>query len=178
MTAANEKMSWKKRITRELVRYSINATYLAIVFGLFAWYRRLILAEYDIRYLKYGVALIEALVLAKVIWMGDLLGLGGRFFKDKPLIYATLYNSAVFSLFVGVFAVLEHTIGGLLKGEGWLGGLAELRAEGGYELIARCLITFCVFIPFFAFKELGKTFGEEGKLGRLFFRKRMIAASG
>src|SRR5215831_19475319 len=95
MDAANGKTSWKERITHELVRYSINATYLAIVFGLFAWYRRLILAEYDIRYLKYGVALIEALVLAKVIWAGDLLGLGRRFFKNKPLIYPTLYNSAV-----------------------------------------------------------------------------------
>jgi hypothetical protein len=137
----------------------------------------LILAEYDIRYLKYGVAIIEALVLAKVIWVGDLLGLGKRLFREKPLIFPTLYNSAVFGLFVGAFAVLEHTIGGLLKGKGWLGGLAELRAEGGYELLARCLITFCVFIPFFAIKELGRTFREEGKLGRMFFHDRTVAAT-
>lgn len=56
--------------------------------------------------------------------------------------------------------------------KGLAGGLAELRAEGWYELLARCLITFVVFIPFFAFKELGRTFGQEGKVGRLFFRNR------
>jgi hypothetical protein len=176
MDGAKTKRGWKQAMVRELVRYWINVAYLGTVFGLFAWYRRLILAEYDIRYLKYGVAIIEAVILAKVIWVGDLLGLGRQIFRDKPLIYPTLYNSAVFSFFVGAFAVIEHTVGGLLKGKGWLGGFAELRAEGGYELIARCLITFCVFIPYFAFKELGKTFGEEGTLGRLFFRNRAPAA--
>jgi hypothetical protein len=139
----------------------------------------LILAEYNIHYLKYGVAIIEALVLAKIIWAADKLGLGAnKLFKNKPLIYPTLYDAAVFGLFVGIFSVVEHTIAGLLKGKGWLGGLAELRAEGGYELIARCLITFCVFIPFFAFKELARTFGDESKLGRLFFRDRTAMASG
>ncbi len=175
MAEVKTKKVWKEKIAREAGRYFINVLYLATVFGLFAWYRRLILAEYDIRYLKYGVAIIEALVLAKIIWVGDLLGLARKFFQEKPLIFPTLYNSAIFSLCVGVFAVLEHTVGGLLKGKGWLGGLAELRAEGGYELIARCLITFCVFIPFFAFRELGKVLGEEGKLGRLFFRDRTLA---
>ena len=178
MAAVNAKKVWKERVAREIARYFCNVVYLAIVFGLFAWYRRLILAEYNIRYLKYGVAIFEALVLAKIVWMADLLGLTRRLFQKKPLIFPTLYNSAVFSVFVGVFAVLEHTVGGLLKGKGWLAGLAELRAEGGYELIARCLITFCVFIPFFALRELGKTLGQEGKLGRLFFRDRTLAVPG
>src|SRR5215472_17137660 len=98
MDEAKQKIGWKQRFIREFVNYWINFVYLAIVFGLFAWYRRLILAEYEIKYLNYGVAIIEALILAKVILIGDMLGLG-REFKNKPLIYQTLYNSIVFSLF-------------------------------------------------------------------------------
>ena len=52
------------------------------------------------------------------------------------------------------------------------GGLAKLWGEGKYELLARCLVTFLAFIPFFAFKELEAVVGK-GSLRRLFFRKRV-----
>lgn len=175
MVETKEKTGWKQRAKREFVRYWINFAYLVVVFGLFAWYRRLILAEYDIKYLRYGVAIVEALILAKVILVAEMMGLG-REFEQKPLIYPTLYNSIVFSLFVGVFALIEHTVEGLLHGKGLTGGLAQLRAEGWYELLARCLITFVVFIPFFAFRELGRAFGHEGKVVGLFFRNRYSPA--
>ncbi len=169
------KEPWKKRIRRELITYWTNVIYLAIFFGAFAWYRRFILAHYDISYLNYGSAIVEALILAKVIMLGDILGLS-RGFEDRPLIYPTLYKAIVFSCFVGVFAILEHVLGGVLKGKGAAGGLAELWGEGKYELIARCLINFLAFIPFFAFRELRTVLGA-GKLHSLFFRKRAVAAS-
>jgi len=173
MDDAKQRTGWKQRAVHETVEYGINVLYLAIVFGLFAWYRRLILAEYQISYLHYGVAIVEALVLAKVILIGDMLGLSGAV-KDKPLIYPTVYNSVVFSIFVGLFGILEHTIGGWLRGKGLVGGLIELWDEGRYELLARCLVIFFLFIPFFAVKELRRTLGE-GRLGNLFFRKKIAA---
>lgn len=171
MDEAKPKESWKQKARREFIRYWINVLYLAIFFGVFAWYRRLILAHYDIKYLKYGTALVEALVLAKVMLIGDAVGLGRKIFEDKPLIFPTLYQSAIFTFFVGVFAVLEGTVGGFFKGEGWSGWLIELQDEGKYEFLARCLMVFVAFIPFFAFKELGKMLGA-GKLGKLFLRDR------
>src|SRR5262245_34380390 len=45
-----------------------------------------------------------------------------------------------------------------------------------YELLARCLITFVAFIPFFAFKELERILGED-KMRTLFFRGRAATAS-
>ena len=134
------------------------------------------MAEYRISYLNYGVAIIEALVLAKVILMGNALGLS-RGLEDKPLIFPTLYKAVVFSLFVGIFGVLEHMIGGLLHGKGLAGGFQELMSEGRYELLARCMVTFFAFIPFFAFQELGQVLGE-GKLGALFFRKKTEGETG
>ena len=38
----------KQKAKHELIEYAVNVVYLAIVFAAFTWYRRLILASYDI----------------------------------------------------------------------------------------------------------------------------------
>lgn len=169
------KGNWKHRMGQEFVRYWINVVYLATFFGVFTWYRRFVLAEYRITYLHYGTAIIEALILAKVILIGDALGLN-RKDENKPLIYPTVRKAIVFSIFVGIFAVIEHVVGGLFHGKGVAGGLATLWSEGRDEILARCLVTFFAFIPFFAFRELGMLLGE-GKLRKLFFRRNTAAGS-
>jgi len=175
MDEVRQKMGWKQKAKREFVRYWLNVFYLAIVFGLFAWYRRLILARYEIEYLEYGVAIVEAMVLAKVVMIGDVLGLSRKVFRDRPLILPTLYKSVLFSLFVALFGIAEATIKGLWKGQGWGGWFEEMREGGKYEFLARCLMVFVVFIPYFGFKELGDVFGE-GKLGKIFFRSKQTPA--
>jgi hypothetical protein len=127
------------------------------------------MAEYQIGYQHFGIAVIKALILAKVIMIGDILRLG-RGLEDKPLIFSTLYKSAVFSIWVAVFDVLEEAIKGVLHGTGLAGGFADIMAKGKYELLAGFLVVFFAFIPFFAFKELGRLLGE-GKIRDLFFRR-------
>jgi hypothetical protein len=172
---ANKKLGWKKRLVRELIEYWTNVLYLAVFFGAFAWYRRLILAGYEISYLNYGAAVIEALIMAKVILIGQALGLS-RGFEDRPLIFPTLYKAVLFSLFVGVFAVVEHLVTGLVRGKSLEVELNDLLSEGKYEMLARCMVTFLAFIPFFAVQELAQVLGE-GKLRTLFFRARTAAES-
>ncbi len=129
----------------------------------------MIMAEYQIGYQHYGIVVIKALILAKVIMIGDVLRLG-RKLEDRPLIFPTLYKSAVFSIWVAVFNVLEDTIKGLLHGIGLAGGIDEIISKGKYELLAGFLVVFFAFVPFFAFKELGRLLGE-GKIRDLFFRR-------
>lgn len=164
-----KKAGMKEKVELELIKYWVTFLYLTVFFGAFAWYRRLILAEYGISYLHYGVAVIEALVLAKVILIGDAMHLGRRL-EEKPLIIPTLYKTVVFSVFVGVFGILEHTLGALIHGKGLAGGFEEIESEGIYALLARCLVTFIAFIPFFGFREIGRLLGE-GSIRRLFFQK-------
>jgi hypothetical protein len=135
----------------------------------------LVLAEYQISYLHYGVSVIQAMVLAKVIVVGRALRLGRRL-KDHPLIVPTIYKAIVFSIFVALFGVVEHTIIGSLHGKGIAGGFEELASTGKDELLARCMVMFVAFIPFFAFEELERVLGE-GKLGNLFFRRRSASES-
>lgn len=173
--AHKKKAGWKHKIVDELIKYWINVLYLTIYFGVFTSYRRLILAQYEISYEDYGISLIKALVLAKVIMIGDVLRLG-RGFKDKPLIVPTLYRTILFSGWIWLFGVIEHTIRGLLQGKGLFGGFEELMGKGEFELLARCLVTFVAFLPFFAFRELGRVLGE-GKISELFFRRKAATES-
>jgi hypothetical protein len=87
------------------------------------------------------------------------------------LIYPTLYQTVVFTVWVALFAVFEKTVGGLLHGKGLAGGFSEILGQGTYELLARCMMVFFAFIPFFAFKETERILGE-GKIRSLFFRGR------
>jgi hypothetical protein len=165
-----KKGNLKGKIYHEMAQYWIIVLYLALVFAAFTQYRRFVLAAHGITYTNYGVALIESLVLAKVIMIGDVIRLGRRL-EHKPLIYSTLLKTSVFSLFVGVFNIIEHMIRSLWKGEGLRGGYFELLGKGNHELLAGCLVILVAFIPFFALRELSRVLGE-GKIWTLFFQSR------
>ncbi len=170
MNEKTKKTDWKQKVIHEFLEYWINVIYLALFFGVFISYRRLILAQYQISYIEYGVSIIEALVLAKIIMIGTVLRIGQRF-QEMPLIIPTIFRSFIFSIWVAIYKVLEHTVVGLVHGKGLTGGINELIGRGGNELVAGCLVIFFAFIPFFAVKELGRVMGE-GKLAELFLRRR------
>jgi len=177
MTVKKEKQAgWKQKIIHEMTEYWINFVYLAVVFFTFTLYRRLILEEYQVSYLHHGIAVIEAAVLAKIILLGEGARIG-RKHEDKPLILPTLHKTIVFAIWVIGFKVLEHMIGGLLRGKGLAGGFHDLISKDGYEILANGLVMISAFVPFFAIKELGRVLGRE-KLHALFFRRRMATGSG
>jgi hypothetical protein len=157
----------KKRVRDELIEYAFNVIYLTLVFAAYFIHQRLLLASYDITYKNYGVAVIEALVLGKVIMIGGVFRLG-RGLEDKPLIYPTLYKSLVFTVFVAVFKAIEHGIRGLWRGEGIMGGLAAFSEKGWELMLANALFVLVAFIPFFAVKELGRVLGQK-TVRELFF---------
>lgn len=165
--AIGKDAGWKQRLRHEMFEYWVTVLYLALYFGAFAIYRRLTLAQHEIEYLEYGMALMQALVLAKVIFLGHLMGLG-RGCKHRPLIIPTLASAALFTVWVACFKVLEHTIGGLLRGEGATAGFHHFFGKGYHELLASSFVVFFTFLPFFAFHELNRVLGK-GKIWKLFF---------
>jgi len=167
--ASLKKRGWKQKIIHEVIEYWMTVAYLALYFGVFTTYRRLILAKHEIAYLNYGVAFFQAFVLGKVILIGDALHLAPSF-KGKPLIYPTLFRSVLFTLWVILFSILEHTLRAVVRGEGVMHGLHEIVGKGKYEIGASCLVVFFTFIPFFALRELRRVMGE-GRLWRLFFKE-------
>ena len=146
------------------------SAYLAAFFLALTTYRKLLLAEYDIGYFEYGYAIVEALVMGKVILIGEALGLGQRF-DERPLAISTLWKTLAFGVFVALFSVLEHSVDALAHGRSLATAVYHLAGKQGYELLARVIVTLVALAPLFAFLETGRIPGE-GKLNDLFFRRR------
>jgi hypothetical protein len=156
------------RETQKLVGYTI---YLALVFGIFNNYRRLVLSEYEITYLNYGYSLIEALILAKVVLIGEALKLGERSRSlNGPLIIPTLYKSLMFGVLVAIFTVLEKLVTGAIHHKDLAQIALDVVSKGRYEILARILMMFVAFVPFFAFLELQDALGADYL--HLFFTRR------
>jgi hypothetical protein len=162
--------SLKARAVEEFKLFWIIALYLWVFLGSFTVYRRLVVAETGTAYLHYGVAVIEALVIAKVILIGGMFAFTRRF-DNKPLIVPVLYKSLLFAILVLLFGVVEHLVEGWFHKQGLMGGLREIASLGDYELGARVLMLFVAFVPFFAFGEIGRVLGPQ-KLAAMFFGKR------
>ena len=160
----------KQAAIHELRAFLMISLYLFLFLSAFATYRRLLMDQYKINYVRMGYVAVEAMVLAKVIMIGNWLRLGEKT-RRGPLIFATLARTVAFTLFALVFAVLEHVVIGLFDGKA-LGAIAHGITElDQYEFFGRLLVIFITFIPFFAIWEIGVVVGPD-KLRALFFRRR------
>ena len=176
MDTVNNKKGWKQRILHELVSYWIIVLYLAIFFGVFTTYRRLLLAHHQIDYAEYGISVIRALVLAKVVLVAETLRLG-RGFEDKPLVVPTLYKTLLFTICMALFSVAEELVRGFIHGKGVAAAADEVMSQLHLEWLARALVVFFAFIPFFMVRELGRVLGK-GTIARLFFQRRSAIEAG
>ncbi len=162
----------KQRFREEMERYAITFVFLAAFFVALTTYRRLLLAEYHLGTFDYGFALVKALILAKLILIGDALHLGRRY-ERAPLALTTLYKTLVFSLFIAGFSAVERLTSALVHHRP-IGSEFDFRGAAGDELLGRIVLETVAFIPFFAFRELGRVLGEK-RLLDLFFRGRVEA---
>ena len=167
--------SLKERLLEEMKEFWVIAFYLWLFLGSFVLYRRLVADELGGGYLSYGFALVQSLIIAKVVLVGRMFAFTRRF-DDRPLIVPVIYKSLLFGLLVIVFTVIERLVEGWIHHEGLLGGLNKFREVGGYELAARVLMLMVAFVPFFAFGELGRVIGKQ-RLAAMFFSPRPVEGS-
>ena len=125
----------------------------------------LLLDRFHISYFAYGTALINALVIAKVILIGEAMHAGTRF-ERKALLYSAIWKAFVFGLLVFAFHILEEMIKHLVDGKDLAGAFHNIRID---DLLTRTVIIFCTFIPLFAFRELRRVMGQDN-FRTLFFR--------
>jgi len=96
------KIDLKKIKTKALAEFKsafFLTIYFAAFFGSLTTYKRLVLANHNISFAEYGISLIDALILAKVILIGAAFRVGSRF-NDRPLIIPALYKTFCFSIIV------------------------------------------------------------------------------
>lgn len=165
-----ERAGIKARLLEETKTMLILFVYLSVFFGAFTMYGRLMLAEYGIPYLQYGYNFVEALVLSKVILLGQFLRLGERF-NDRPLIVPTLYKTLWFGGLILAFSIFEHLLVGRLHGESNGSVVQGYLNQGLPQILAHTLVKALALVPLFAVTEIGRVVGA-GNLFELFFRRR------
>jgi hypothetical protein len=174
--AEDTKTTLKEKAAEELRLMLLITLFLAAVFGAFLTYRRLISREFGVTSFHYGFALIEALIVAKVILIGKAIGLHKNPSR-RALILTALRDSVVYAILVGIFAVLEHIVDGLLHHKTLAASVREFLAQGIYEILGRMLVLFVAFVPFFTLWELDRALGG-GRLFSLVFRRKAEGSGG
>jgi len=169
MTTETASSSFKEKAIEEFRMFWVIAVYLAVMLAAFAWYRRFVLSAAGISYFHYWAAVIEALILAKVILIGQALHLGKRF-EGSRLFLSVIMKSVVFGVFIAIFGMLEHVIEGLVHRDRWDQIAHNLVSAGRDEILARTVMAIVVLVPFFAFWETDRVMGNH-KLFELFFHK-------
>src|SRR5580658_2952216 len=155
----------KQKAIHELEEFGGISGYLAFFFCAIAAYSSLLLNQFHLSYFSYGTSLINALVIAKVILIGEYAHLGKKH-ESRPLFQFALYKAFLFSFLVLAFHIVEEAIKRRWHGENFAAASHGIRIN---ELLARSVVIFCAFLPLFAFRELRRVLGEE-KFRSLFFR--------
>jgi len=163
------KKSWKQKFLHEFNEYWMNVIYMALVFSAIIFYRRLVLAHYEIYLDDYFSGVVKALVIAKVVMIGAFLRIS-RKFEHKPLIFPVLYKAVLFTLWVMLFDIAEAFIRIFINNPVFMEAINELKSHMNNLWLGGALLIFFSFIPFFAFKELVRVLGKE-KIRELFLHK-------
>jgi hypothetical protein len=146
------------------------AVYLYICFGAVLLFKSAVLREAGIHYEIWGIAAIKALILAKFMLLGRMLHVGARF-RDKPLIWPTIYHALTFLIVLLVLTTLEELIVGFIHGRAIADSLNHVVGPIFFEGLAVCLIMFLILVPYSAFTCLSDVVGERETI-RLFFVSR------
>jgi hypothetical protein len=166
----------KQKALEEFKAYWAITLYLWLFLGCFTVYRRLVLAETGVPYLHYGITLVEAMVVAKVVLIGRVFGFSRRF-DDEPLIVPVTYKSLLFALLVMLFGIIERLVAGWIHEQGLWAGMRAIAEVGAHEIGARALMLTVAFVPFFAFSEVSRVMGKQ-RLQAMFFSKGTPSAGG
>jgi hypothetical protein len=161
----------KQKAIHEMKEVAIVVAYLALFLFAFATYKMLLLHQFRSALVEYGTALFSAMVLSKVIILGQALKLGKRS-EQKPLLYVSILKAVIFAALIVAFKVVEEIVKGIFHGETFAEALRVISGRRALELVVMGIVSFCVFIPFFALMETRRVLGP-GQLGKLFLHGRV-----
>lgn len=157
----------RERAIEEVRQFLVMFLYLWILFGMFALYQRILLRQEGVSFTAQGFALVNALVLAKVMLIAEDLRVG-HWLKPRPLIFPILGESFIFTVVFICFHILEHLAIGLFKGETLRASVPVIGGGGLAGLVSVAVIFFVALIPFFGFRNLSRELGPDRLNAMLF----------
>ena len=135
--------------------------YLWSLFSVLELHRIAVLRGENIPFsFRFGFALINAFVLAKVILIAEAFR-AGRGTADLPMFAAVLFKSAIFTFILVCFHLIERVAVGLFRGKTLAESMPDLAGGGLEGQLLVAIVVFVVLIPFFGFTELRRRIGED-----------------
>jgi xanthine/uracil/vitamin C permease (AzgA family) len=165
------KPTLKQRGFHGMRRGLVIASYLFVVLSLLDIHKSVILADYQVDLMEFGLNFINALALAKVILVGQELDFANQL-RDAPLIYPTLLKSFAYTVLLACFKITEVAIVGMFHHRSFVESVAGFAGGSWTGLLSLMVLLFVVLIPFFGFGELRRVFGED--IVRVFLRPRHL----
>jgi hypothetical protein len=172
-TLNKPKTNLKERAVHQLREFFAMFVYLWALFALLVINQSVVLARESHNYQAHGFAIINALLLAKVLLIGEDLHLGNRF-RDKPLIWSIFYKCFVFTMFIMAFHILERVIVGVCSGRTIAQSFPDIGGGSLKGILASGATAFVALIPFFAFREISRVIGSSELLSLLLTRGNRV----
>jgi hypothetical protein len=165
------------RIYHQVIQFLLIAFYLFIVFGVLVLHEEVVAAKNGIAYHFYGFAALNAIILGKVMLVGEDLDFANRFFRNilarnGPLIYVIVFKSIAFTLLFFVFDIVEEIIVGAFKGKTVYESFPNIGGGTPRGIISMIVVITVLLIPFFAYREIARRIGERELHMLLFGRVR------
>jgi hypothetical protein len=164
------KRTLKERLLDSVKTFILMFLYLWLVFGLLALHESIILSQNKIDYQSHGLAVVNALIFAKVMLVAEDLRLGNRS-NDMPLIYPILFKSFLFAVALISFHIIEHVLVGMWHGRTAAEIFSEIGANNLIGMVSISVIATFAMIPYFVLREINRVIGED-RFWSLFFHGR------
>jgi hypothetical protein len=163
------KTNLKERAKDQIRNFTLMFVYLWVVFGMLVVHESIVLAQHQIDYRFHGLAVINALVFAKVMLVAEDLHLGHGL-NGKPLIYPILFKSFLFGVTLICFHIVEHVLIGLWDGKPIARSILEIGADKLAGIVSLGIIATVALVPFFILREISRVLGYD-KFWALFFHR-------
>ena len=168
--SSHKRVAW---LIREVKSFAGIVLYLWVVFGLYVLNETIIMGKEHISFAAHGFALINAVVLGKVLLVAEDMNFANGF-KQGPLVFPIVYKAFAFSVLFVVFHVAESELVGLFHGEGPVKSFPTIGGGTVKGIVCVIAILFVSLLPFFAFREVGRVIGED-RLWALLFKRGAVA---
>ncbi|MFK8250100.1 hypothetical protein [Ancylobacter terrae] len=159
----------KQRALHEVRSFLIMFVYLWVLLSLFVLNETVVSREHGLDLKLQGFALINALVLAKVMLVVEGLELA-RWLRSRPAIVVIIYEAALCTTFFLLFHVLERHVVDYFRGPGEATREVAIGGGGFAGVLIVAVILFVSMLPFFAFKNVARAIGPD-RMRRVLFHR-------
>jgi len=162
MSSRRARLGLKERVIGGARRLLWVFLYLWALLTLFALHESIVLAKHEVGdrgYRSYGLALVNAWVLAKVMLVSEELDLAGRWLGGAPLIYRILSRAGFLAVALMAAYAVEGVLLGLWQGKAIRESFPRIGGGSIADIVSVGVVLGVALVPFCAFRAIERALG-------------------